>query len=114
MSEQHVTLDAGKPTCLGVHYVTTLHNAVQHFESAGFHGITGISYLEKGLGCNEARRRALDAAKRGEGKVFYEGAWDYSAGRCAIYRFDYTSYDGPMFGGPATPDTRAHVDWRGN
>ena len=112
--DAHVTVDAGKPTCLGVHYQTSLNNALQHFEGVGFDGITGISYLDRELDCNEARRRALDAAKRGEGKAYWQGAWDYSAGRCAVYRFDYTSYDGPTFGGPATPDTKAHVDWRGN
>ena len=111
MSE-HVTIDAGKPTALGVHYVTTLHNAMMHFTAKGFAGITGISYLETDLNCNAARRRALDAAKRGEGKCWWEGDWDYSAGRCAIYRFDYTSYDGPTFTAPETPDTAAHVDWR--
>ena len=109
---EHVTLDAGKPTCIGVHYMDTLHNASEHFREAGFHGITGIQYLETNLNCNEARRRALDAAKRGEGKCYYEGNWDYSAGRCALYEFDFTSYDGPTFTGPKTPDTEAHVDWK--
>ena len=105
----HVVVDEGKPTAVGVHYMDTLHNAVQHFEGAGFRGITGISFFDTNLDCNEARRRALDAAKRGEGKAFWQGAWDYSAGRCAIYRFDYTSYDGPRFKGNSDA-AKLHVD----
>ena len=110
---EHVVVDE-QPTALGVHYQVSIADAEQHFRDAGFHGIHDLRRMESDLNCNEARRRALDAAKRGEGKVFWQGAWDYSANRCCIYSFDFTSYDGPLFGGPATPDTRAHVDWRGN
>ena len=112
---EHVQIDAGKPTCIGVHYDTSLDDAVAHFQAAGFHGVhlSSFHYLERDLDCNEARRRALDAAKRGEGKCFWQGAWDYSASRCALYRFDYTSYDGATFTGPGTPDTGAHVDYAG-
>ena len=105
----HVQIDAGKPTALGVHYMDTLHNALQHFEAAGFHGITGISYFDTNLNCNAARIRALDAAREGEGKAFWQGAWDYSAGRCAIYRFDYTSYAGPTFMGTSEA-AKLHVN----
>ena len=109
---EHVQIDAGKPTCIGVHYATPLKDAQMHFESVGFRGIENIRYFESAENCNEARRRALDAAKRGEGKCFWQGAWDYSANRCDLYAFEYTSYDGPTFAGPKTPDTEAHVDWR--
>ena len=109
---EHVQIDPGLPTAIGVHYDTALMAASSHFTGVGFHGITGIRYLDRNLDCNEARRRALDAAKRGEGKCFWQGAWDYSAGRCALYQFDYTSYDGPTFTASKTPDAEAHVDWR--
>ena len=115
MSETHVVVDAGKPTAIAVGYMATLHEATKTFEAAGFRGITDISFLESDLDCNEARRRALDAARRGEGKCWWEGDYEYGVwNRCGLYKFDYTSYDGPTFGGPATPDTKAHVDWRGN
>ena len=107
---QHVTIDDSNPTCIGVHYRATLAAAKAHFEQAGFRGITSIDFMQSSLDCNEARRRALDAAKRGEGKCFWQGAWDYSAGRCALYKFDFTSYDGPRFKGSG-PDAKAHVDW---
>ena len=110
MSE-HVVIDDSLPTCLGVHYVTTPSNAKIHFTNAGFRGIQGLTKLERNLDCNEARRRALDAAKRGEGKCFWQGQWDYSANRCAIYKFDFTSYDGPKWKAPKSSNTVAHVDW---
>ena len=106
---QHVVVDDSPPTCLGVHYEGRLEDVQAHFEGAGFHGITGIRIFENKLDCNEARRRALDAAKRGEGKCFWQGAWDYSAGRCNIYAFEFTSYDGETFTGSG-PDCEAHVD----
>ena len=109
---EHVTIDAGKPTCLGVHYAVTIGDAIAHFEDEGFRGISGMGRFEQALDCNEARRRALDAAKRGEGRCWWSGAWDYSVQPCTIWRFDYTSYDGPTFSGPRTPDTEAHVDWK--
>ena len=113
MSEpEHVTIDDSPPTCIGVHYEVPLDDAQAHFEQVGFHGIESIAKMEHALDCNEARRRALDAAKRGEGKCFWQGAWDYSAGRCALYKFDFTSYDGPRFKGSG-PDAEAHVDWAG-
>ena len=109
----HVTIDDSLPTCIGVHYVADIPDAIEHFKQAGFAGITGMAREASNLDCNEARRRALDAAKRGEGKCYWQGAWDYSAGRCALYKFDFTSYDGPTFSGPSTPDTEAHVDYKG-
>ena len=108
---EHVTIDAGKPTCIGVHYITTPRNAAIHFANVGFRGITGMHKLERNLDCNEARRRALDAAKRGEGKCFYEGNWDYSAGRCALYSFEFTSYDGHRFKSAKNGAAEYHVDW---
>ena len=112
MSEQHVQVDEGRPTCVGVHYRASITAAIEHFHSAGFRGIRDMSIMQSSLDCNEARRRALDAARGSESlKCYWQGAWDYSAGRCALYRFDYDSYDGPRFSGPRTPDTEAHVDW---
>ena len=107
----HVTIDDSLPTCIGVHYRASLDAAKAHFEQAGFRGISGMTIMQSSLNCNEARRRALDAAKRGEGKVFYQGNWDYSAGRCALYRFDFTSYDGPRFRSPKNGAAEYHVDW---
>ena len=110
----HVTIDDAPPTCLGVHYATAqLADAEAHFASVGFHGITSFRVYETKQNCNEARRRALDAAKRGVGKVFWQGDWDYSANACRIYAFEFTSYDGPRFHGPKTEDTEAHVDYGG-
>lgn len=106
----HVQIDAGLPTCIGVHYDGNLVDAQQHFEGAGFRGINAIQYLDRNLDCNEARRRALNAAQNGEGKCFWQGAWDYSAGRCALYQFNFTSYDGPKIHGD-TPTARLHADW---
>lgn len=106
---EHVQIDAGKPTAIGVHYDSAVWAATRHFQDAGFHGIEGMRVLEHGLDCNEARRRALDAAKRGEGKCYWQGAWDYSAGRCSLFQFEFTSYDGPTFTGKG-PDAEAHVD----
>ena len=108
MTTQHVTID-DPPQCIGVHYDTPLADAALHFRGAGFHGVERIAWLERDLNCNEARRRALDAAKRGEGKCFWQGAWDYSANRCALYQFEFSSYDGPTFKGSG-PDCAAHVD----
>ena len=108
---EHIQIDTGKPTCIGVHYDGHLSDATAHFQSAGFHGVTDVTYLERNLDCNDARLRALDAAKRGEGKCFWQGAWDYSAGRCALYKFDFTSYNGPRFKAVKSPDAEAHVDW---
>ena len=108
MSE-HVTIDDSLPTCIGVHYETRLSDAQAHFESVGFKGVQDITVLANNLDCNEARRRALDAAKRGEGKCCWQGAWDYSANRCALYLFEFTSYDGPRFKGSG-PNAQAHVD----
>ena len=110
MSE-HVQIDGSPPTAIGVHYDTTLLAAADHFAAAGFRGIAGMSWMERDLDCNEARRRALDAAKRGEGKCFWQGEWDYSANRCALYKFDFTSYDGPKWKAPKSSNTVAHVDW---
>ena len=109
----NVTIDDSPPQCIGVHYDTPLASAQAHFAGVGFHGVEAIRYLDRNLDCNEARRRALDAAKRGEGKCFYQGSWDYSARRCALYQFEFTSYDGDRFHGPRTPDTEAHVDYGG-
>ena len=114
MSEQRVILDADDPTCIGVHYAVGVVDAKAHFESCGFRGISHIEVMDRDLNCNEARRRALDAARRGEGKCYWNGNWDYSANHCNLWLFRFKSYDGPTFGGPATPDTKAHVDWRGN
>ena len=108
---ERVQIDDSPPTCIGVHYDTTLPAAADHFAAAGFHGIRNITWMERDLDCNEARRRALDAAKRGEGKCFWQGAWDYSANRCALYKFDFTSYDGARFKAARSPDAEAHVDW---
>ena len=110
---EHVTIDDSLPTCIGVHYEARLPDAKAHFEGAGFQGVQDISTIATNLDCNEARRRALDAARRGEGKCFWQGAWDYSAGRCALYMFEFTSYDGARFTGPSTPDAEAHVDYAG-
>ena len=109
----HVIVDDSPPTAIGVHYDTALTAAGAHFTGVGFHGITDIRYLDRNLNCNEARRRALDAAKRGEGKCFWQGDWDYSANHCALYQFEFDSYDGATFWGPKTPDTEAHVDYAG-
>ena len=106
----HVTIDDSLPTCIGVHYVVGLEAAITHFRQAGFRGITGMSVMEMNLDCNEARRRALNAAENGEGKCFWQGDWDYSAGRCSLYKFGYTSYDGPKIHGD-TPAARLHADW---
>ena len=110
---EHVTLDGQPPDCVAVHYDTDLPSAAQHFRSVGFHNVTHITWLERRLNCNAARRRALDAAKRGEGKCYWQGDWDYSANQCALYAFKFTSYDGPMFRAPRTPNTEAHVDYAG-
>ena len=83
--------------CVGVHYRTDLESAKKHFEDAGFHGISEMVYLEEDCNCNDCRWRALDAAKRGEGCCFWQGAWDYSAGRCSLYKFRFTSYNGDRF-----------------
>ena len=107
---EHVTIDDSPPTCIGVHYRATLAAAKAHFEQAGFRGITRIDFMQSSLDCNEARRRALNAAENGEGKCFWQGDWDYSAGRCALYKFDYTSYDGPKIHGD-TAAARLHADW---
>ena len=109
MSE-HVTIDDSLPTCIGVHYEARLSDATRHFEGAGFKGVQDITVLTSNLDCNEARRRALSAAENGEGKCFWQGDWDYSAGRCALYKFDYTSYDGPKIHGD-TAAARLHADW---
>ena len=106
----HVTIDDSPPTAIGVHYDVDLTSAAQHFRQVGFQGVRRIECIAGQLDCNEARRRALDAAKRGEGKCFWQGDWDYSANRCALYKFDFTSYDGPRFKGSG-PDAEAHVDW---
>ena len=108
---QHVQIDAGKPTCIGVHYEVPLSDAKRHFESVGFQGVQDITTIATDLNCNEARRRALDAAQRGEGKCYWRGDWDYSANPCALYMFEFTSYDGPRFSAPRNPATEAHVDW---
>ena len=107
---EHVQVDAGKPTCIGVHYTAPIWAASRHFQDAGFRGIEDMAVMESGLDCNEARRRALNAAEQGEGKCFWQGDWDYSAGRCALYKFDYTSYDGPKIHAD-TPTARLHADW---
>ena len=111
MSE-HVQIDAGKPTCLGVHYAVSPAAAEAHFAAAGFKGISGMRVFERAENCNEARRRALSAARAGEGKCFWEGAWDYSANACQIYAFEYTSYDGPMIDG-GSDEVKLHADWSG-
>ena len=87
---ENETLDV----CIGVHYATDLQSAKRHFQSVGFNGISELDYLEKNLDCNDCRNRALDAAKRGEGACFWQGAWDYSANKCCLYRFKFTSYNG--------------------
>ena len=107
----HVTIDDSLPTAIGVHYRASLDAAKAHFRQAGFRGIRDMTIMQSSLDCNEARRRALDAAMRGEGRCFWQGAWDYSAGRCALYKFDFTSYDGPRFKASRSPEAEAHVDW---
>ena len=109
MSE-HVQIDAGLPTCIGVHYRAAKHAAITHFAKAGFQGIRNMTVLQSSLDCNEARRRALNAAENGEGKAFWQGDWDYSAGRCSLYSFNYTSYDGPKIHGD-TDAAKLHADW---
>ena len=108
---QHITIDGSKPTAVAVHYRASLEAAAKHFEQAGFRGISGMGIMQSSLDCNEARRRALDAAKRGEGKAFWTGAYDYSAGRCALYSFSFSSYDGPRFRSPKNGAAEYHVDW---
>ena len=109
MSE-HVTIDDSLPTCIGVHYMVGVIDARRHFEEAGFRGISHIEVMSRNLDCNEARRRALNAAENGEGRCFWQGDWDYSAGRCALFKFGYTSYDGPKIHGD-TAAARLHADW---
>ena len=108
----HVTIDDSPPTCIGVHYDVPMLDAITHFESVGFRGITTLAFskMERRLDCNEARRRALNAAMNGEGKCFWSGSWDYSAGRCALYKFDYTSFDGPKLHGEGDA-VKLHADW---
>ena len=83
--------------CLGVHYVTDLENASRHFESSGFSGVRDIEIMdgETNLNCNDARTRVVDMGKRFLGQYYFSGSWDYSVGRCAIYRFKFDSYTGP-------------------
>ena len=106
----HVTIDDNLPVCIGVHYRASLPAARDHFSLAGFRGIKDMTIMQSSLDCNEARRRALDAAENGEGRCFWQGDWDYSAGRCALYQFDYTSYDGPKIHGD-TAAAKLHADW---
>ena len=108
---EHVQVDAGLPTCLAVHYMTSLEGARAHFHSIGFRGISDLAFLDTRLNCNDARSRALDAARRGEGKCFWQGAWDYSAMPCNIYKFDFTSYNGPRFKSPKNGWAEYHADW---
>lgn len=111
MTEQRVILEDDDPTCIGVHYAVDAVSAKQHFEGCGFRGISHIEAMDRNLDCNEARRRALDAAKRGEGKCFWTGAWDYSVNRCDLWLFRFKTYDGPRFTAPKSSNTVAHVDW---
>ena len=108
---EHVIIDDSPPTCIGVHYESAIWSATRHFQDVGFHGISGMSVMEHSLDCNEARRRALDSAKRGEGKCFWQGNWDYSASRCALYKFNFTSYDGSRFCSEKNGNSEFHVDW---
>ena len=109
---EHVQVDEGRPGCIGVHYRASIPAAAAHFHAAGFRGIRNMQIVQSSLDCNEARRRALDRAQRSEDlKCFWQGDWDYSAGRCALYQFDFDSYEGARFNAPRTPDTEAHVDW---
>ena len=114
MSE-HVTIDTPKPVCLGVHYNTSVVHAKEHFESEGFRGMSTVGTLDglETYDCNEARRRALDAARRGQGLCYWRGDWDYSAGRCKIYVFTYTSYDGPKIDGDSD-EVKLHANWSGH
>ena len=98
---------------IAVHYDVSVVDAKHHFESAGFNGIHHLEHLDRDLNCNEARRRALDAAKRGEGCCFWQGGWDYSANHCALFTFRFTSYDGPTFSGNSN-DALAHCDCVGS
>lgn len=83
-----------RPTCYGVHYECSPAEATAHFESRGFRDIGPIVKLDSDCNCNDARRSAVAIAKRQNKTWFFEGQWDYSAGRCAIYEFTYGGYVG--------------------
>ena len=97
--------------CVAVHYNAGVQTAQDHFRDAGFHGVTRFEVIDRDLDCNEARRRVNDMAARGEGVAFYQGVWDYSADRCSIYRFRFTSYEGPRTTDKAFAD---HADYVGD
>ena len=81
-------------TCIAVHYMTSTRSAIEHFTSKGFDKIGNMEAVEDNLNCNEARNRCTDMAERGDGVWYFDGNWDYSAGRCSIYKFTFASYDG--------------------
>ena len=76
--------NGGLLTVNAVHYDTTLEAAREHFESQGFRGIESIT-KSKPINCNTARQEVSDTAKEGGPDWWWQGAWDYSAGTCAIY-----------------------------
>ena len=94
---------------IGVHYRVGVPDAVKHFEAVGFSGVRGMKVLEDNVNCNTARNEALDAAERGEGCAFWQGAWDYSANICRLWTFRFNSYTGDKIGGD-TEAARAHCD----
>ena len=76
--------NGGLLTVNAVHYDTSLAEARKHFEDQGFRGIESIT-KSKPINCNEARTEVSDTAKAGGPDWWWQGAWDYSAGTCAIY-----------------------------
>lgn len=93
-----VSVDS-RPTVVAVHYDGSLHDGVAHFTARGFRGITGIKKVQTGCGCNDARKEVIAIAKRQDVKWFFEGEWDFSAGRCTIYEFEYDAFTGRLVNG---------------
>ena len=94
-----VSVDS-RPTVFAVHYDQTIEDATRHFEAVGFQGVSSMVKQDPGCNCNDARSQVVAIAHRQDAKWFFEGEWDYSAGRCAIYEFVYDAFTGHMVDGP--------------
>ena len=72
-----------------VHYRASLPDAMREFKARGFDGIRNMTRLVDDVDCNTARSDARDAYVQCKvGGYNWEGAWDFSAGRCSVYAFD--------------------------
>ena len=108
---EHVEID-DSPTVYAVHYNTSIEDATKHFTDAGFNNVRSMVKQDPGCNCNNARKQVVAIAKRQGKKAFFQGGWDYSAGRCAIYEFTYDSYTGDLHDG--TGDWEYMANWSGH